>query len=406
MGRELVVVALALTGAAPARAIEVPVGTTLAIRLTTRVSSHASRPGDFVEAVLVAPVEIDGQPTLPAGWTLRGTVREAGKQGGRASLRLGFPELVDEAGRVLPISARVLAIDDSRESVAPDGRIVGFKPIRPMPSRFVTLLMLAAYAHPVALLSFEAGRLAFRAAEHAAIDYPPGVEMTLALEAPLQIGPQAPAAPPPALDSGLATLARTLPFRTRAARLRRDSDLTNVLLVGSQAQVESAFVQAGWTRAGSMCFKARFTGLLALATKRAYRPAPVSRLELEKRPPDLVFEKQNDTLTKRHHVRIWLRSEGEGLGEAVWVGAATHDIGLNFDRRDRVITHRIDPLIDRERDKIVNDLELTGRVVTASLVDRPDVPRGSRNATGDAWETDGRMAVVVLRPAPAGPRQD
>jgi len=405
MSRGLVVAALACACAVPAQAVELPAGTTLAIRLTTRVSSHASRPGDFVGAVLIAPVEIDGQAALPAGSALPGIVRETGKQGGRASLRLDFPELVDESGRALAIRARVLAVEDSRESVAPDGRIVGLKPIRPMPSRFVTLLMLASYAHPVALLSFEAGRLAMRAAERPAIDYPPGVELTLALDAPLEIQPLMPAAPPPGPDPALAALARTLTSRTRAARLQRDSDLTNVLLVGSRAEVESAFVEAGWTRARPMCLRARFHGLLALATHRAYKPAPVSRLELESRPPDMVFEKQNNTLTKRHHVRIWLRSD-DRLGEPVWLGAATHDVGLNFDRRDRVITHRIEPRIDRERDKIVNDLELTGRVVTASLVDRPDVPRRSRNATGDAWETDGRMAVVVLRPAPAGPGQD
>jgi len=404
VSRGLLVVALAVACAAPAFAVELPAGTTLAIRLTTRVSSQTSRPGDFVGAVLIAPVEIDGQPALPAGSTLPGVVRETGKREGRASLRLDFPELVDDAGRALPMKTRVLAVDDSRESVAADGRIVGLKPIRPMPSRFVALLMLASYAHPVALLSFEAGRLAMRAAERAGIDYPPGVELTLALDGPLEIQPL-PAQPPRELDPALVTLARTLPLRTRAARLQRDSDLTNLLLVGSQAQVENAFVEAGWTRARPMCLRARLHGLLALATKRAYKPAPVSRLELESRPPDLVFEKQNNTLTKRHHVRIWLRSE-DTLGEPVWLGAATHDIGLNFDRHDHVITHRIEGHIDRERDKIVNDLALTGRVVTASLVDRPDAPLRSRNATGDAWETDGRMAVVVLRRAPAGPGQD
>jgi hypothetical protein len=405
MSRGLVVAALVGACAAPAGAVDLPVGTTLAVRLTTRVSSHASRPGDFVGAVLIAPVEIDDQTALPAGSALPGIVRETGRRAGRASLRLDFPEVVDGSGRILPIRTRVLAVDDSRESVAPDGRIVGLKPIRPMPSRFVALLMLASYAHPVALVSLEAGRLAIRAAERPAIDYPPGVELTLALEAPLAIEREAAPAAPSEVDPALATLARTLPFRTRAARLQRESDLTNVLLVGSRAEVENAFVEAGWTRARPMGLRARFRGLLALATKRAYKPAPVSRLELESRPPDMVFEKQNNTLTKRHHVRIWLRSEGHD-GEPVWLGAATHDIGLNFDRRDRIITHRIEPHIDRERDKIVNDLEVTGRVVTAALVDRPDVPLRSRNATGDAWETDGRMAVVVLRPAPVGPGQD
>jgi hypothetical protein len=407
MRRAAVVAALALASAAPARAVDVPADTPLAIRLTTHVSSRHSRPGDPVGAVLLAPVKIDGREVLAAGCTLRGRVREAGKEGGLAKLRLDFPELVDEEGRTLPIGTRVLTIDDAKESVASDGRIEGVRPMRRLPSRFVALLMLVAHAHPVALALFEAGRLVVRAAEHAAIDYPPGVELTLSLEAPLEIEPYPPSAPPPAVDPSLPALARTLPLRTRAPRLHRDSDLTNVLLVGSRAQLQSAFVEAGWTEARPMCMRARVRGLVALATHRGYKTAPVSRLELAGRPPDLVYEKQNDTLAKRHHVRIWLRSGGEGLeGDGVWVGAASHDVALAFDHRDHIFTHRIDPRIDAERDKIVNDLQLAGRVAAASLVERPGVPSHGVNATGDTIETDGRMAVLVLRRTPAGPGQD
>jgi hypothetical protein len=148
-----------------------------------------------------------------------------------------------------------------------------------------------------------------------------------------------------------------------------------------------------------MCLGARMRGLFALVLKRTDRAAAVSRLDLQGRPPDLVFEKQNDTLAKRHHVRIWRE---DGLpGRTLWVGAATHDVGIAFAHRAHAFTHRIDPHIDAEREKIVDDLWLTGDVAAATLVDRPRLSdTGKDDVTGTPIETDGRMALVVLQRSP------
>jgi hypothetical protein len=397
LSRALVVVTLALVGASSAPALELPRGTPLSIRLTTRVSSHRSRRGDAVRAVLIAPVEVAGLTALPAGEVVQGTVREVEKRHGRASLRLDFSELVDEDGGRLPVDTRVTTIDDSRESVADDGRIVGIKSMRRLPSPFIVFLMVVAEVHPAVIAAFGAARLALRAANHSAIDYPPGVEMTLVLEEPLEIAEPEPTIPPPPVDPALSAFVQSLPFRTQSATRNRDTDVTNVLIVGSRPQVEGAFVEAGWTRARSMSMRARFRGLWALVTRRGYKPAAVSRQELAGRPPDLVFEKQNNTLAKRHHVRIWRCPEGPA-GETVWVGAATHDVAIIFDRRDHAFTHRIDPRIDGERQKIVTDLQATGHVAAVSLVDRPEAPRLDGDAPGTPIETDGRVAVVVLPP--------
>jgi LssY C-terminus len=398
-GRTLAVVMLALAGAASARAVELPAGTPLLVRLTTRVSSRRSRAGDTVAAVLIAPVPVDGRTVLAAGRTLRGTVREAGEQGGRAILRLDFSELVDEGHGDSPMGARVVAVDNARESVEEDGRIVGLRRKHRLPSPVAGLLMLLADDHPIGIAAFAAGRLVLRAAQHTAIDYPPGVELGLALTAPLEVPSDPPPDPPVAADPSLVAFVRTVPFRTQVPRGHRDGDPTNLLLVGSQAQVEDAFLSAGWTRARPMGLRARLRGLVALVLKRGDHAAAVSRLDLRGRPPDLVFEKLNDTLAKRHHVRIW-REEGPA-GRTLWVGAATHDVGIAFARHLHAFTHRIDPYIDAEREKIVNDLQLTGDVSATALVERPRPPdTGEDDVTGAPIETDGRMALVVLRPPP------
>jgi len=402
-GLTLAVLALALAGAGFARAVELPAGTSLSVRLTTGVSSRTSRAGDPVSAVLIAPVQVDGRTVLPAGSALRGTVLETGALEGRSILRLDFSELLDEGRGNSPIGTRVVAVDNARESVEEDGRIVGVRRKRRLPSPVAGLLMLLAEDHPIGIAAFAAGRLVLRAAQHTAIDYAPGVELRLALATPLEVASDPLPDPPAPADPALAAVALTVPFRTQAPRGHRDADVTNLLLVGSQAQVEEAFLSAGWTRARPMCFRARLRGLLALILKRTDRAAAVSRLDLKGRPPDLVFEKQNDTLTKRHHVRMW-REEGPP-GRTVWVGAATHDVGVAFARRLHAFTHRIDPRIDAEREKIVNDLQLTGEVATAVLVDRPWPPDpGEDDVTGAPIETDGRMALVVLQPRLPAPQ--
>jgi hypothetical protein len=130
-----------------------------------------------------------------------------------------------------------------------------------------------------------------------------------------------------------------------------------------------------------------------MAEMRGYQEAPVSVLLLDGRAPDLVFEKTNDTFAARHHMRIWQRP-GQFGGQEIWVCSATHDTGISFSDESRTFIHKIDPNIDLERAKVVNDLLLTGLVRGLSLVERSGLPQNMSNATGDALKTDGSMAVV------------
>ena len=57
---------------------------------------------------------------------------------------------------------------------------------------------------------------------------------------------------------------------------------------------------------------------------------------------------------------------------------------------------KIEEDIDRERDKIMYDVEFTACADVADYVERPHVPQFAHNATGDRMETDGRIAIVHL----------
>ena len=233
------------------------------------------------------------------------------------------------------------------------------------------------------------------------ITYEAGVEMSLKLTAPVTV--QEPAGPGPAArlepfpdDAALFRMAAGQPFQTMAQRPSKPSDITNVMLIGTQEQMQKAFAAAGWSNAAALDTRAKLETFRAIAEDRGYKEAPVSVLLLEGNPPDLVFEKLNNTFEQRHHLRVWRRPV-TWLGKPVWVIAATHDTGINFSEQNRTFIHKIDSAIDRERAKVVNDLLFTEMVQSVALVERPGVPQHSQNATGDSLETDGKMAVLLLR---------
>jgi hypothetical protein len=388
--------------AAPAFAVVLPAGTTLSVRLTAPLSSRHAKPGDPVDAVLIAPVGLGEADEVRPGASVRGRVVEVCGHHGRAGLLVRFDRLAVGGGAESPIDARVSEVDNAREAVGADGRIVGLPGPASPPSRLHALLLLAAYEHPVALAVFEASRLMTRALEHVGIHYAPGVEMTLVTEGPAEVTAEARDDIPPLPDPVAAgSLADSAPLFAVPGRKERREDLTNVVVVGSEGELSRAFVGAGWTRAETSR-RATTRAFLALAEHHGYKSAPVSLLELQGRPPDVVFEKQNNSMAKRHHIRLWRLSEGWN-GRPAWLGAATHDVGIVFDRPERTFTHQVDPEIDRERDKIVDDLAFTGDVGAISFVPRPRAPR-SFESGGATIVTDGRLAVVALKPIDGGPR--
>jgi hypothetical protein len=59
-------------------------------------------------------------------------------------------------------------------------------------------------------------------------------------------------------------------------------------------------------------------------------------------------------------------------------------------------THQVARQLDRERDKVADDLVFTGCVDTADQWDRPEFPHVMKGDTGGILETDGRLAVLRL----------
>ncbi len=398
--KHLVLLALAITSAA--KAVTIPVGTELNVRLTSDVSSSAPS-GGRVTAVLVTPVFVNGAPAISAGTQLTGNTADvhpykAGTDGGAeqpATLRIQFTKIQDSRGQSKTIYCVLKDVDNARETVGSSGLITGIRQAETFESQIDRGIdkLESRYAQFAQILTGVKDALIKQV--DTSIGYKPGVDLKLEMSRALEwntpaaasaVGPITPAAE-------LEDMATSQPYRTMALNPPDPSDMTNLLFIGTAAQVQAAFQSAGWFAADALSQNSKMETARAIIENRGYKEAPMSVLTLEGRPPDLALQKQTDTFSKRHHIRIWQRPQ-QFNGKPVWVAAATHDISITFSPAARNFTHGIDPNIDAERSKVVNDLLFTGTVHGVALVERTNIPQNASNATGDRLVTDGKIAVL------------
>ncbi len=209
-----------------------------------------------------------------------------------------------------------------------------------------------------------------------------------------------PATPVAAPVSGLLTPALFAGIPRRVGDQSGDpGDMVNFGLIGTEAQIQAAFKNAGWVAVDKTDQAAVFHGLLSTLSHQAYVAVPMSTLYLFGRPQDLSFARA-DPITvaaERHHLRVWKSPEMVN-GRQLWVGSATHDIGFERDQRNNGTTHKIDPDIDVERKFLVDSFDSTGAFSSAAYVTPSDPLRTARTATGGTFFSDGRIAVMELKP--------
>jgi hypothetical protein len=166
-------------------------------------------------------------------------------------------------------------------------------------------------------------------------------------------------------------------------------DPINLIFVGTDADLDTAFVHAGWRPAHRHTTGAVVREVLAALADRPAVAAPLGTEYFEGRPQDAAFELAGPNARIRHHVRIWLLDSLAGL----WVGAATEDVGIILTKH----THRISPRVDLERDRIVRDLEAGGCADLIQYIKLPGAITRARTPEGQPMLSDGRAAVVRLK---------
>jgi hypothetical protein len=384
---------------------EVPAGTRLEIRLTSTVGSYASKPGSPVTAVLIAPVRVGGELLLPAGSILTGTVKSVRRVGfgilhETAAMSLEFTEIALPDDETLPLSAKVIAVDNGRERVEKNGEIGGMRMTSSVAYRFSGYIRMALMMNIHAEMAVWAIKTLVVQVPEPEIYFKPGVELSMTLTEPLPARAQrepedAPRRLGESERDSLDDLLASLPKRTVSPN-GRPSDLINLMFVGTKEQISEAFRAAGWSEAEPVTMHSRFQGIRAFVEGRASNSFPMTPLLLNDTEADMSWQKGLNDMSKRHHVRIW-KQEATWKGQEVWVGAATRDIDFAYMHHGKAMTHRIDSNIDLERDKIANDLAYTSYVDLLDWQERSAIPTVARNGTGDLMSTDTKLAVMRFR---------
>ena len=376
-------------------------GTLLWLRLEGSVSTITSHLHDPVIARTIREVRSGKGIAIPLGAIASGTIEKlipSSSPTDRARLLLRFTQLKLPDGSKVSISAHVSGVDNAREAVLADGTVRGVLESEVPVSQLQVALEKLGKRDPQTGGEMQKATERTLGKGSTAIQFPSGTDFTLALDQPLPMAHVYSAGIPDRLGQNLTdSIGRLLagsPARVQG-KDGRPGDPLNLLMIGSDQQIQAAFRAAGWYPAQKKNDNSIWRTVQAIARNAGYNAAPVSDLYLYGRSEDLAFEKMLNTFTKRHHLRLWRSPETTADGRAIWLGAATHDTGL--DVRPGVASHAIDPDLDAERAKVGADLEITGLVNGEQLVNRRNPVTQGMTATGAAWKTDGRLLAVELK---------
>ncbi len=374
-----------------------PAGTKIYIRLVTPVSTRTSHLHQSVTAHVVREVAGPQGICIPVGAQLQGrlaTLIPSSNPSDRARIRMSFSQLEIPGRPGQGVKGHLVEVENARESVLNDGAVQGVLPSE---------LPLSHLEGALGKLGSGAGDI-IKAKETAlgksdtSIDFPAGTDMVWELDQPLTIsGPPFPSASGQlsgSVDSAVVRLLESAPQRA-TGKDGKPGDPLNLVVIGSAEQIRGVFQTAAWSEAEKMSGKSIWDTVRAVAGEQGYGQGPVSDLYLFGRPQDLAFEKMLDTFMKRHHLRLWRSTATTPDGREIWLGASTHDTGL--DVRPGVVSHAIDPDLDAERSKVGADLLVTGQVAAEQLVSRPNPLSQGLTATGATWKTDGRLLVIDLK---------
>ena len=174
-------------------------------------------------------------------------------------------------------------------------------------------------------------------------------------------------------------------------------DMVNFLILGSEDAMQQVFTTAGWVKVDPDVKDTLLHGILGSLSKEAYLTMPMSQLYLFGRSQDYGWAHAEpiSVVTSRNHLRVW-KAPFTVDGQTLWVGAATHDIGLERDQRNNGITHKIDPDIDLERNYVEKTLCGTGLVAEVSHFLPPSPLKEAKTATGGSFHSNGEVLILKL----------
>lgn len=183
-----------------------------------------------------------------------------------------------------------------------------------------------------------------------------------------------------------------LPRFTESITGKQQEPLNIIIVARDEILLVSALKAAGWQPADPATVGTVARTVKTLLGNESYPTAPITPLFWDGKINDLGFEKptQSHTVRQRHNVRLW-KTDLVTLGNGrVFVGMISLDAGMKWG-----LMHRMKPDLDSERETLLNDLLLGGRV-TAYNKNRFVEPLSGRNFAGDTFFTDGYITEIII----------
>jgi LssY C-terminus len=391
------VLACVIAGSVPSRRgpIVFPVGTTLPIRFLQTITGGRDSVGSRVQVQTMGSLVSGGCVVAPSYTQALGSLalsRRAGMFGGRGALSVQFDSLQIRPGEWVAISAVLDTLeytpgkDLSNSGVAYGRRgriakrvvpfgIAGAADVAVMPVAVLGGYWLARRGPAAKIVAGEVGRLRLTA------------PLTFAKGFPcVPSGPRRPQVAVPDLPD--------VSPRSETKGGRFLGDAMNLVFLGALEDLDSAFLHAGWVGPKRTTFSTVSREIVAGLANRQSIGAPLSTQYFRGRPQDLAYQLAGPNARYRHHARMW---QIDSLA-SIWVGAATEDAGMKVNPFKGRFTHAIRRDIDEERDRIVQELEATGCADLVDYITMPGAVTQGRNYTGQEFVTDGRTAVISVRP--------
>jgi hypothetical protein len=382
---------------------KVPAGQTFRIRLLQPVATYSSTPGTILRGFIIESPLCEGSVSLPTGTIVEGHIASVQKVGmgfrhETANLQLQFDRIIQN-GVPAAINARVLAVDNAREKVK-DGVIRGNRSTKTLHGFVGNSLNVVMMWHPESFWILPVARATFSILPEPELYYPAGTDLLLQFTAPMTLVAATGLAPQgwefnATEMSALDEQVLSLPRRTSTLK-GAEADVVNLAFIGTQYQLASAFLAAGWLSSDAPSARNGAHLFGALISSNSYPHGPMSEQLLDGHGADFGWQKGLNCVVRRDHLRVWSDPLTWG-GRNIWLGASTRDVGVRISLWNKEITHRVEPDIDVERQRIVRDLGLAGCIESVHVAPRPTMRAMLSNATGDHLHTDGGVAVVELK---------
>jgi len=171
----------------------------------------------------------------------------------------------------------------------------------------------------------------------------------------------------------------------------------DVIIVATREKLNAAFAAAGWLPADKISPATFWRMVKSSLYKKPYPTAPGTPSFWNMVPNELSFEQSTpkNSVSERHHLHLWEAPYILDDGREVWFGTAHFDRSLG--RVGYIIpVHSIDPAIDKERDKVRDDLVSSAQVESVREF-QIVAPTLGKNQAGSLFFTDGKAYVIFIK---------